>query len=368
MCMIIDAGLMKITEIDSLNFDTEHEVKAATLSAPGEFVMLLSSGDVIRFNFKERKGSQLFSLETGFTYRDGGYDLNEKSSIYTLDDLVVVANNYGRHAYLHYPGKFHRVHLWRGEYHTEHCDYPLAFYKNEEGTPHLIYANDWNQVHIMKLDNLQVLTATKSLIEEGAEERHLKFYESREDENKRPWPRPYDYFYGRLSVSPDNKKFLSAGWAWGSHDAYNVYDIAQFIQSNRIDEIHIGGGEHENRAACWFDHETVAITYNPLLDDDEGAAADSPCELHFYQIKGNESLLQQKIPLPDKAVFKSVLHYDPKLRVFLSLLKEKGLLVFSPEGKLLLEDREFKADSYNSDLQLFIHAEGKLVRLYAVEE
>ena len=75
----------------------------------------------------------------------------------------------------------------------------------------MIYGVAWNKIHVANLTTRQVLTADKSLIEEGAEQHH------------------FDYFFGGLTISPNGKKFLSAGWIWGSYDACAIYDIEDFI-------------------------------------------------------------------------------------------------------------------------------------------
>ena len=104
--------------------------------------------------------------------------------------------------------------MQREDYYAEHSSYPIALFKDDSGIPHLIYSQAWNHTQIMNLDTRQVLTAAKSLIEENAEEKHLKFYAEHEESNKLLWPRSYDYFFGALSLSPNQKNFLSTGWGY----------------------------------------------------------------------------------------------------------------------------------------------------------
>ena len=174
-------------------------------------------------------------------YSDGGFDTLAQTSIYTLNEILVVVNDFKRHGFVHYPDKYHALHLWREDYHVDISTYPIALYKNSDGVPHLVFAEAWNHVQIMNLDTRQILTASKSLIERNAEEKHIEFYKKFSEDNKLAWPRPYDYFFGKLYISPNQKKFSSAGWVWGSYDSYLVFDIDNFIYSNRISDIKIGG-------------------------------------------------------------------------------------------------------------------------------
>jgi hypothetical protein len=196
---------MEINKIHEIIFDTDETILASTLSNSNELVMLMSSGGVIRHKIKERNGEYLFSIKSGIGYSDGGFDLNSKSTIYTMDEIVVVVNDYKRHGFIHYPTKYHSLHLWREDYHADISTYPITLFRNEEGVPHIIYGEAWNHIQIMNLDTRQILTASKSLIEENAEERHIEF--EKYEHNKLPWPRPYDYFLANYSYLRTKRNF-----------------------------------------------------------------------------------------------------------------------------------------------------------------
>ncbi len=186
---------MEIVKINETRFDIEENIITVSLSGFNEFVMLMSSGDVIRYNIDEQKKQFLFSVKSSFSFEDGGFDIESPSTIYTLDSIVVIVNDYKRHGFVHYPEKYNSLHLWRKDYHAAISTYPIALFKDEIGIPHLIYGEAWNHIQIMNLDTRQILTASKSLIEEKAEEKHLEFYKNHKEQNKLPWPRPYDYFW-----------------------------------------------------------------------------------------------------------------------------------------------------------------------------
>lgn len=359
---------MKTNKIYDITFDTDETIMTATLSKSNEIVMLMSSGSVIRFNLNDREGKHLFSVKSNIGYSDGGFDITAKTSIYTMDEIVIVVNDFKRYGFVHYADNYHALHLWREDYHADISAYPIALYKNTDGVPHLIFGEAWNHIQIMNLDTRQVLTASKSLIEENAEERHIEFYKKHSEDNKLAWPRPYDYFFGKLFLSPNQKKFLSAGWAWGSCDCYNVYDIENFITSNRISDLSIGGWEHENRATCWVDNETIAIVYNPFTEGDESSTADSPCEIHFHKISGNNVEIDKKIQIYDKNILSSRLYFSGAMNSFITVFDKSGLSVISLDGQITFKDENLKVNEYNVETGCFLVVDNKTISVYELTE
>jgi len=359
---------MKINKTHEITFDTDETIITVTISKSNEIVMLMNSGNVIRFNLNEKKGNHLFSVKSNIEYSDGGFDITAITSIYTLDEIVVVVNDFKRHGFIHYPDKYHALHLWREDYHADISTFPIALYKSEDGVPHLIFGEAWNHIQIMNLDTRQILTASKSLIEENAEEKHIEFYKKYNEDNKLPWPRPYDYFFGKLYLSPNQKKFLSAGWAWGSCDSYNVYDIERFICSNRISALGIGAWEHENRATCWVDNETIAVAYNPFTEGDENSTADSPCEIHFHKIRGDNVELEKKIQITDKNILSSKMYFNKTSNSFITFSDKDGLTIISLDGQIVFKDENLKANEYNVEKGLFLVTDNKTISVYEITE
>lgn len=359
---------MKLHKLYDITFDTDDTILNATLSKSNEIVMLMSSGNVVRFNLDDRNGKHLFSVQSIISYTDGGFDLNAKTSLYTIDEIVVIVNDFKTHGFIHYPNKYHALHLWRKDYYTDISPYPIALYRNPNGIPHLVYGEAWNHIQIMNLDTRQVLTASKSLIEEGAEERHIEFYKKYSEDNKLAWPTPYDYFFGRLFISPNQKKFLSAGWVWGSRDSYNVYDIDKFIGSNRISDLGIGGWEHESRATCWVDNETIAVAYNPFIEGDENATAESPCEIHFHSIRADTVEIVKKIQVDDNSILSSKMYFNEAISSFVITSDKAGLSVVSLDGQVVFRDENLKMNEYNIEADRFLSAENKTVSVYELTE
>lgn len=377
---------MKLSKIHEITFEaneTNDSVMAVSLHNANELLALMRFGQVIRYHINEKSSKALFSVKSNIGYPDGGFDVNEKSSFYTLGEIVVIVNDYKRHGFIHYPEKYDALHLWREDYLGDISCYPIALFKNQENVPHIIYAAAWNHVQIMNLDTRQILTAAKSLIEENAEQNHIEYYKKHEEHNKRPWPNPYDYFFGKLLPSPDQKTFLSMGWAWGSCDYYNAYDIENFISNNRISEIHVSAGEHENRAACWVNNQTIAVAYHPFIEGDEGATAASPCEIHFYKIKSGHAKLDKKVQIIDQNIVSFKLHYEPMrfseamyfsapMHALIIFSEAFGLSIISLEGDIIFHDASLKIHEYHAETNTLLSIEklsdeSQKVTIYAIE-
>lgn len=358
---------MKINIIQRVVPDSATTIVTASLSAPDEYVMLLSSGKVIRQKFNAPAGERLFSVKGSLEYADGGFDISAPSTIYTLGDIVVLVNDYKRHGYIHYPGKYAALHLWREDYHADISRYSIALFRDHLQVPYIIYAVAWNHLQIMNLDTRQVLTAAKSLIEEGAEERHIEFYKMYEEGNKLPWPLRYDYFYGQLQMSPDGSQFLSAGWRWGSTDWYNIYDVEHFISSPRIADKQIDSWEHNNRGVCWIDDTTVAVTFHPRRDDAEDATADDPCEIHFYHVADSTPVIAKKIKIADADILNTTMYYSKGLKAIVLFSDLLGVLVVTPDGEVLFRDADLKVHGFDAETDSLLAVMDKEMTVYRME-
>lgn len=359
---------MKKNKTREIKFDSDEKIIVGYLSKINEAIFITTSGSVFRFNINNQKKEHLFSVKNGTSYPDSGFDMTSKTSIYTLDEIVVVANDFKTHAFVHYPEKYNDLHLWRKDYHSDISCYPIALFKNDEGAPCLIYGQAWNHVQVMNLDTRQILTAAKSLIEENAEENHIKFYKKYEETNKLAWPGEFDYFFGKLLISPDQQKFLSAGWGWGSSDWYKAFDIKKFINNNRISAFEIGGWEHENRATCWVDNETIAIAYNPVAEGDENSTVDSSWEIHLLQIIGEGAEVVRKIKLPVKYILGKKIYFNLKTNSFITISDENGVTIFSLDGQVIFNDESLKGVDYNSEVDMFFKVHEQGIDIYEISE
>jgi hypothetical protein len=355
---------MELTKIQ-ITFNSEDTIVCATLTGIDEWVMLLSSGNVLRYRVGESSGEHLFSTSTRGAAA-GGFDITAPCSIYTLGSTVVLVNDFKTSGYVHHPDKGHFVHLYREDYHADISKYPIALYNNGDGVPHLIYAVAWNHVQIMNLDTLQILTAAKSLIAEGAEDHPPSFNVDIPGYKAHPWPTRYDYFYGQLLLSPDCKHFLSKGWFWGSSDWYNVYEIDHFLNSNYIASHTLVIGEHDNRVGCWIDNTTAAVAYDRVRDGDEEGDEGQAIELHFLDITTTKPTATKRIAFAAPDGVGGQLHYSKALNALVVLSKTKGLWVGTLDGAELFEDETFRAGAFYPELGCFMSVSGKTVTVYGL--
>ena len=124
---------MEIRETCNIQFNLTESIKASTLVSANEMILLLSSGDVIRYNINREEEEHLFSVESIVTYDDGGFDVNAKSTFYTLDNIVVLVNDYKQHGFVHFPGRFEKLHLWRGDYNVSVSRFPISLFRIMKG-------------------------------------------------------------------------------------------------------------------------------------------------------------------------------------------------------------------------------------------
>ena len=218
----------------------------------------------------------------------------------------------------------------------------------------------------MNLNTRQILTADKSLIEVDAEKRHLDFYQQYEEHNTHAWPTPYNYFFGKLKLSPDQRYFASAGWIWGSADCYRIFDVETFLKEHRISGIQIGFWEHENRSCCWVNHNTIAVLYSPFMEGDEDATKETPYEIHYYTIKDSQAQLSKKILLEhNPQMINASMHYDSAWDVFIFVADQKCQVV-SATGKSLFSEDGFAITNYNQETRTLLCINEKTIELYSI--
>lgn len=134
--------------------------------------------------------------------------------------------------------------LTRGEYHVEHCRYPLAFVERE-GCLLLLHATDWNRLDVTDPRTGERLTPREV------------------GESTRP---VLDYFYSGLSVSPGGGRVLSNGWVWHPYGRVRVFDLQRWLGENPWEAE--GGASVRYLSLCayfwdrpvaWVDEDTVAL-------------------------------------------------------------------------------------------------------------
>lgn len=333
-----------------------HAIFADNFTQTHELIVFLENGDVVSFDTLTQTQTLLFSVinRSKVRYASGDFDINNDVFMQSMGDFVLIAEKYDCRYFLYQRSTDNLKRFARDDYYSEHSYFPLKlFMKN--GMPHLLYSVQWNRVDVVNLTTNEILTATKSLIDE----RSKNFYEEQTKQGKTFdyfYPTPYDYFYGKILFSPNQNYFLSAGWGWGSQDCYQIYDYADFINNTLIKEFRLFNGEHEERAVCWLDDNHIAIVLNPLLDgdiydeeDEEYLATTQDFDwLYIYQFADNNATIVQKIQLDFKGLSKCELVYDAQHGLFFAYRDTFGLVVFDKTGKTQFSDK----NSYVTDFML----------------
>lgn len=359
---------MRIEKIYSTLINIEDNINTAAVFDKEHFIVLTDTGKVMRFGAGDDKGKVLcrVAAQDGVAYRDGGFDPTAKSSFYIMDNYIVIANDYKTHAFLLNMQESYFLRLQRKDYHAAHSKFPIALFKGEDGTPFMIYSNAWNRVDIVNIQTRQILTADKSLIEEGAEERHLNFYNTHEEANKRLWPNELDYFFGEILVSPNNKTFVSAGWAWGSFELHMAFDMKDFLSNHRVNADTIFQGEHLGRKVCFKDSDTIAIPFHAELDDIDDYINNEykDWQIALYSISDQKA--KGIVPEEKWNLGKTNIEYIADMNCFLIFDETIGVAAFDESGKTLLHEEELKPVCYSSKYNQLISFDKNNVNVYKI--
>lgn len=165
----------------------------------------------------------------------------------------VVYEERGAKAVVQEGGRYVRE-LNRSHYHAKDFDYPVALGVLKDGREVLIHCPE----------NYNVLE-----IEDTMSEQRL---------TTGPRDAP-DVFRSRLSVSPDGRRLLVAGWVWTPYGIAEVFDLEDALRdASTLDGQGIlpmrPGIDAEVASACWLDADrlVVATTADTTFDDEETPA------------------------------------------------------------------------------------------------
>ncbi len=331
-------------------FPDGNVIRAASMSDEDTCIILTEKGNVFRFHVKTEETEHLF--ETNPPSYPSGFDIGAAASIYTMDDIVVLVNDFKTCGFVWNGQESYLLRLQREDYYACHSKYPIALFQRN-GAPHLIFSTEWNHLQIANLTTRQVLTADKSLI--------------------------FDYFFGRLILSPDRRRFLSAGWVWGSQDCYMLFDVEDFLNNHRIKGTPIFQGEHLGRAACFLDDNTIAVLYKEDLDDWEweekaSSSPSMPFRMPSWTIRlcplpaqssfsGNASNTDSLSPDGEPSYIAldndwdlstADLYYHSRHNCFFLFSDMIGLAVISMEGRTLYHNPEFITQKYEENTDCFL--------------
>lgn len=219
----------------------------ASVSAPdvGEAWFAVTSDlRVIRFRSEDSQVTQVANLH-GLLPSDGPLGILSDR----LGSMVVIFEECGSKGVVLEVEKGRLLmSLDRGNYHTEQCKYPLAFFERGERTL-LVHATEWNRLDVSDPRTGELLTSRPS---------------PRYDGKQRP-PHYLDYFHCGLAVSPDAKWITSNGWVWHPWGSLRCWDLSRWLDEN-VWESEDGksvatlcdAGYYWDRPMCWVDYNTVA--------------------------------------------------------------------------------------------------------------
>ncbi|OLS16899.1 MAG: hypothetical protein HeimC3_37940 [Candidatus Heimdallarchaeota archaeon LC_3] len=173
-------------------------------------------------------------------------DIKEKLSIKISpkEKYIALSNIRGRFGLVYdLETKINIYEFDRKDYYFDVSNFPFVFFLHAE-KEFFIHGSDWNKLDIIDFDSQTNLTDRKV--------EYDKIYA--------------DYFYGELSVSPNNNKLVSYGWGWAPVGYIRSWDLLKWLGSN-IHEPENGEsvvtfkpGDEWDLPTCWLDNEHIAST------------------------------------------------------------------------------------------------------------
>lgn len=132
--------------------------------------------------------------------------------------MAAVVNSRGRHGIVFDLGLGRAtMRLDRGDYHEEHCNFPVAFFENQ-GQLLLVHGTDWNRLDVSD-------PATGTLLTERAP----TSYQQGQDR-----PEHYlDYFHCGLVVSPNGEYVADNGWVWYPDGMVTTWSLRRWLQETQ---------------------------------------------------------------------------------------------------------------------------------------
>ncbi|WP_155847390.1 hypothetical protein [Asticcacaulis sp. AC402] len=202
-------------------------------------------------------GIRRFDLKGGYEPPRVGYPYLFDAAVADGDDAVIYTR-FGTKGLVLRAGSVLRE-LNRSFYYADAYDYPITVFRLDSGRKVIGHCpEDCNRLEIEDLETGERLTA-KSSRQSAA------------------------LFHSRLSVSPNGRYLMSAGWLWHPLDQINIYDIAEGLKSpEHLDGPGVRTGTWADKvSACWT-HDKRLI-FGISQDEDEEDETPAP-KLRFYDV------------------------------------------------------------------------------------
>ena len=194
-------------------------------------VALTESGELYRIDLTARLATPLARVV------DANVSLTEKLSLHLSRDgeLAAVVNPFGQYGVVvDLASGEVTMRLERGNYHREHCRFPVSFV-NLDGRTLLVHATAWNRVDVSDPKTGKLLTERRPTSYETGEARPAHYL---------------DYFHAGLLASPSGEHIADNGWVWHPVGIVRTWSLQRWVQENPW--------ESEDgpslRALCWRDY------------------------------------------------------------------------------------------------------------------
>lgn len=309
-----------------------------------EFLIVKDDHSVSVFNPESQVLSLVHTLPDSFYLKD--------IEVYSYKDYCAIVDNHGLEGIvINIQNLKFKKDLKRGSYQVEHCSFPIAFYEENNKT-YLIHGTDWNRLDITCLET-----------EENLTEREIDF------KTKTNYK---DYFHSLLSISPDQKKFLSNGWVWTPVDVITKYELSSFLKDyelcSELLDFPETSGYLWDRPLVWIDSNIVAIAYNK---QEEHKGRSFPSELIFVDVNKND--IEKRIDfdgfgLDGMGETNGKLFHNTSDKCLMAFSEENGLTIADYEGLILLTEENFKLDGYSQKHNLFFEFKEEKLLLTEIEK
>jgi hypothetical protein len=154
--------------------------------------------------------------------------------------------------------------LLRGEYHPEHCTFPLCFLDDHR----LVHAVEWNQLAVT-----DVRTGARL--------------------DPQPAEAKLDYFFGAIERSPGRDRLVSSGWVWHPVAVVAEFELGPWLRGETPEPRFNGhgmDGEDWDLPLCWTgptvfvaavtdaDHQSALVRCDATSDRAHEARVDAPID------------------------------------------------------------------------------------------
>lgn len=165
--------------------------------------------------------------------------------------FAAIANTYGRRGVVvDFEQQRVVVELARGDYHNEHCKFPVVFAEHG-GKQVVIHGADWNRLDVSELPSGRVLTSREPTSYQRGQERPAHYL---------------DYFQCSLSVSPNCDWLAGNGWVWHPVGVVATWSLKKWLEGN-VWESEDGPSKktlcwrdyYWDGPLCWVDDRTIAV-------------------------------------------------------------------------------------------------------------